>query len=266
MLTVAGIFTSRAEAEVAREQLRHAGFSEEHLILLAPGASEKEVEAVPTQDAEQPGMGKAIGSVVGGAVGLGTGAAVSNLLLPGVGPVIAIGLGAGALGIGGAVAGGAGGGALETLLTRGLPKDEIFLYEDALRQQRTVLIAAAEDQERRDQARSIMEQSRAETLDAARERWWIGLRDAGETQYDVPAEGNANEEQIYRCGFEAALEPGLRGVSFAEAESSLRERYPNVYKEQSFRRGYERGQGYFSTVRVRAETRPKSSTDRMRDR
>jgi hypothetical protein len=251
MLTVAGIFTSRTEAELAREQLRRAGFSEEHLILLAPGASQKEVEAVPTQDAEQPGMGKAIGSVVGGAVGLGSGAAVSNLLLPGVGPIIAIGLGAGALGIGGAVAGGAGGGALERLLTRGLPKDEIFLYEDALRQQRAVLIAGAEDQQQRDEVRNIMEQSGAESLDAAREKWWIGLRDAGETQYEVATEGSDNGEQIYRCGFEAALEPGLRGVSFAEAESNLRERYPNVYKEQSFRRGYERGQSYFSTVRAR---------------
>jgi hypothetical protein len=266
MLTVAGIFTSRAEAELAREQLRRAGFSEEHLILLAPGASQKEVEAVPTQDAEQPGMGKAIGSVVGGAVGLGSGAAVSNLLLPGVGPVIAIGLGAGALGIGGAVAGGATGGALERLLTRGLPKDEIFLYEDALRQGRTVLIAGVEDQQQREQARNIMEQSGAESLDAAREKWWIGLRDAGETQYEVPREGSDNDEQIYRCGFEAALEPGLRGVSFAEAESSLRERYPNVYKEQLFRRGYERGQSYFSTIRARAETRPEWSADRMRDR
>ncbi|MGH7826292.1 MAG: hypothetical protein ACREQ7_14100 [Candidatus Binatia bacterium] len=265
MLTVAGIFTSKEEAELAREQLQSVGFAEKDLILLAPGASQKDVDAVPTEDAEQPGMGKAIGSVVGGAVGLAGGAAISNLILPGVGPVIAIGLGAGALGVGGAVAGGATGGALENLLTRGLPKDEIFLYEDALRQCRTVLIAAAEDQQQVDRGHHIMEQNGAESLDAAREKWWIGLRDAEETQYAAPDEISKNNEQIYRCGFEAALEPEFRGVSIDQAANSLRERYPNFCDQESFRRGYERGQSYFSNLDASAESRTEQKANRVRD-
>ena len=111
-----------------------------------PEASLQQIDAVPTEDGEQPGMGKALGGVIGGAMGLAARpAVVASLLLPGVGAVIAIGLGAGTLGIGGAVAGAAGGGALEGLLTRGLPKDEIFLYEDALRQGRTVIIVTSEN-------------------------------------------------------------------------------------------------------------------------
>jgi hypothetical protein len=50
--------------------------------------------------------------------------------------------------VGGAVAGGAVGKFLESSLTQGLPKDEIFFYEDALRQGRSVLVGLAEDDDR----------------------------------------------------------------------------------------------------------------------
>ena len=133
-------------------------------------------------------MGKALGGVIGGAMGLAAGAAVASLLLPGVGAVIAIGLGAGTLGLGGAVAGAAGGGALEELLTRGLPKDEIFLYEEALRQGRTVIVVTSEDDDLLTQSRQLMERNGAESLDAAREKWWIGLRDTHAADYDAPQE------------------------------------------------------------------------------
>src|SRR5690349_3790956 len=131
MKTLAGIFESRSDAAEAYEQLRALGIKEKDVIVLTPEKSERAVAEVPEEDGEQPGMGKAIGGVVGGAVGLAAGAAVATLLLPGVGTVLAIGLGAGALGVGGAVIGAAGGGALENLLTRGLPRDEIYIYEDA---------------------------------------------------------------------------------------------------------------------------------------
>jgi hypothetical protein len=255
MLTVAGIFKTRQDAESTMRQLMAAGFRREDLVVLAPGASQSEVEAVPTDYGEQPGMGKAIGSVVGGAIGLAGGAVVANLLLPGVGPIVAIGLGAGALGIGGAVAGGATGGALENLLSRGLPKDELFVYEDALRQQRSVLVAASEDQDRLEQARRIMEENGAESTDAAREKWWIGLRDAEEAEYAAPAEKFRDNEPVYRRGFEAALEPELRGKSFEQATQALRERYPDICGHEAFRHGYERGQRYLAALGGETEER-----------
>jgi hypothetical protein len=168
------------------------------------------------------------------------------LFLPGVGPVVAVGLSAGGLGIGGALAGAAGGGALENLLARGLPKDELFLYEDALRQGRAVIIALGENDDQLDQSRQIMGASGAESIDAARDKWWIGLRDAEAAQYDAP-EAFERDEQIYRRGFEAALEPKFRGKTFAEAADALRECFPNLYDQVPFRRGYDRGQGYSSS-------------------
>ena len=107
MKTHVGIFNSQIEALVAYKRLRAAGIEEKELVLLTPHLSERGLEQVPTEDGEQPGMGKAIGGVVGSAVGLSAGATLASLLLPAVGPIVAIGLGAAPLGIGGAVAGAA---------------------------------------------------------------------------------------------------------------------------------------------------------------
>lgn len=150
MQTVVGIFTSQVAAEHAAEQLHQLGIARDQIHFLVPGASLDQPEQVPTSETEQPGMGTALGSVVGGAVGASSGmmtATVLSALVPGIGTVTAIGLAAlGLLGlVGGAVAGAVAGGALEETLANGLPKDELYVYKDALRRGRTVLIALAED-------------------------------------------------------------------------------------------------------------------------
>ena len=51
MGTIAGIFNSRKEAERAFSALQtEAGFSNEEIVLLAPGSSAKELDAVPTDE------------------------------------------------------------------------------------------------------------------------------------------------------------------------------------------------------------------------
>jgi hypothetical protein len=248
MDNVVGIFLDRKKAELAMDHLRQDGFEAEKLILLTPDASTEKLSRTPSEDAEQPGMGKALGIVAGGAAGLAGGAAISSLILPGVGPILAVGLAAGAFGIGGAVAGGAAGDFLETALTHGLPKDEIFLYEDALRQGRSVIIAFAKDSDRIERGRIIMEQDGAESLDAARKNWRIGLSDAEQAEYEPDGGLSADSEQIYRRGFEAALEPRCRGKSLEETRDFLPERYRGLCDREAFRRGYERGQIYNATL------------------
>jgi hypothetical protein len=245
MKSVVGIFGTWQEATKAANLLRAVGFEGCNVILLSPGASERDVQAaVPTEDAEQPGMGKAIGSVVGGAAGLSAGALLASFLLPGIGPVLAMTFGAAVGGLGGAAAGAAAGGALENLLSIGLPKDEIFFYEDALRQGRSVAIGLAESDDQIEAGRDALEKAGAETLDAAREEWWIGLKDAEEAVYSKP-EGFRDVEAIYRRGFTAALEPDIRGRSYEQANEYLRKSCPEFYQEESFRRGFERGQRYY---------------------
>ena len=253
MENVVGIFSDRKNAETAMEQLRIAGFEPKNLVLLTSERADDKLRRIPSEDAEQPGMGKAIGSVAGGAAGLAAGTVISSLLLSGVGSILAVGLGASAFGLGGAVAGAAAGDFVETALSHGLPKDEIFFYEDALRQGRSVIIASARKEELIERARIIMERERAESLDAARNNWWIGLRDAEQAHY-LGENSSGDAEQTYRRGFQAALEPRCRGKSFDEARGLLRERYSSACDKESFRQGYERGQRYHAEVN-RHETR-----------
>jgi hypothetical protein len=254
MSTVAGIFQSRTSAERAVENLRSAGIATDNINLLTPGTSGEELDAsVPTTETEQPGMGGALGGTVGAALGaaggMNIGAALASLLIPGVGPVLAAGvLGAALLGVGGAAAGAAAGSALEDSV-EGLPHDELYVYEDALRQGRTVIIIVADDDAQAEAARNILAQAGAESLDAARESWWVGLRDAEEEEYTGQGKDFKTDESIYRRGFEAAQHPHLRGKAYEEASDNLRQRYSDVYEAEGFRRGYERGQRYHRSLR-----------------
>jgi len=66
MQTVVGIFTSKVAAEQAAEQLCSLGIARDQIHFLVPGSSLEQPEQVPTSDTEQPGMGSALGGVVGG--------------------------------------------------------------------------------------------------------------------------------------------------------------------------------------------------------
>jgi hypothetical protein len=247
MEPVVGIFRSRSAAEMAARDLRAGGIAPAGIQLLLPESAGPNLPGVPTEDAEQPGVGKAVGGVVGGAVGasagLGLGTAAASLLVPGVGAVTAVGLAAAALfGAGGAVGGAAAAGALEEKTQTGLPRDEVYLYEDALAQGRSIVLVLAESPKEAESARRMLEEAGAESLDAAREAWWIGLRDAEKEHYESSGADFASAEPAYRQGFAAALHPDLRGKSSSEARESLRVRLSGPADEEAFRRGYERGQ------------------------
>ena len=242
MKAVTGIFKSRADSERAVQSLGRIGIQgKRQLNILRPHSTDGEIGQVPTSDTEQTGMGAAVGGVVGGASGMMIGTAVTSLLIPGIGPVVAVGIVASALL--GVLAGAAAGGALEDSTTEGLPKDEMFLYEDALRQGRTVVIAMAENDGQAETARLALEESGAESIDAARKAWWIGLRDV-ENEHYTADEKHLIGAEPYRRGFEAAMLPGTRGWPYEVAKERLRRIYPDMCDEETFRRGYERGSEY----------------------
>ena len=249
MQSVVGIFTSRASAEHAAEQLYRLGIARDHIHFLVPGASIDQPAQVPTSETEQPGMGPALGGVVGGAAGATSGmmtATVLSALVPGIGTVTAIGLAAlSLLGlVGGAVAGAVAGGALEETLANGLPKDELYVYQDALRRGRTVLVALVEDASQATAARTALEQAGAESLDAARAQWWVGTRDAEAEAYQAAGGDFSKDEDVYRRGFEAALRTEVAGKPYNEAVEYVRRRDAALYDTEAYRRGYERGQAY----------------------
>jgi hypothetical protein len=242
MNAVAGIFAQRADAERAVIALEQAGIPRRRITFLTPG--DPALGSVPTTEAEAPGVERVLGGVVGGAAGAATGlqaGALMSIFVPGIGPVIALGA-LGALLFG--VAGVAVGEALDESLRKGLPKDDLFLYEDALRQGRSLVVVLPEDHAQAEAAREALAAAGAESLDAARESWWIGLRQAEAAAYTRDGGEFTRDEADYRQGFEAALSLGRPGESWDDVIDELRRRYPEVCERVAFRRGWERGRVY----------------------
>ncbi|HEY3615284.1 MAG TPA: hypothetical protein VGK96_00640 [Candidatus Sulfotelmatobacter sp.] len=258
MEAVSGVFNTRSAAERVVQEAASAGIPADKVTLLTPGSVDridKEMPSVPTDSTEQPGMGKAIGALVGGGVGL-TGGALLIALVPGVGPITAIGLlGAAIAGAAGATVGATVGDKMEKSTIEGLPEDEIFVYEDALRQGRSVVVALAESEESASRLRELMKKEGAESVDAAREQWWIGLRSAEESHYSKSGKNFANDERFYRLGFQAALHAKTRCMEFDQVSGAMnaaledvQRQHPGVDVEEAFTRGYQRGRDYYQQL------------------
>lgn len=164
MHTIAAIYRSRTEAERTAVLLEALGIARDRITVLTPGST---ADRLPTDEGEAPGTGAAIGAVVGGATGAAVGlplGAAMTFLVPGIGPVVAVGLlGAALFGAGGAAVGSA----LEDSLVTGVPRDDRLVYAAALRHGRSVLLALEDDATRAAEAQRIVDNSDAERVDEA---------------------------------------------------------------------------------------------------
>lgn len=258
MKAVTGVFVSSSDAQRSLSQLRELGLAEDRLTLLTPHSADMgdQGSAIPIASAEQPGMGKTIGALVGAAAGMSGGPLLIAALIPGVGPITAIGLLGGALlGAAGATVGAVAGGKAENSMTEGLPEDELFVYEDALRKGRSVVVVLADDDVEASVFRELMKTEGAESVDAAREQWWIGLRSAEQEHYSSHGRNFTEDEKFYRLGFESALHARTRCKEYdqvlAEMDSKIEEieqQYPGRQAGEPFRKGYERGRDYYQQL------------------
>jgi len=150
--TSIGVFASRDQAERAVHELLDAQVPKHQIFLLTPD-----------DDDHQPRTaGKTVGAYVGGAIGTSTGLslglATATLVVPGIGPVLAIGLGAAALlGFGGMTAGASVGSGLDELndseraaeLQSSSAKNSTLpdaaFFRNVLRQNRSVVVVEAAD-------------------------------------------------------------------------------------------------------------------------
>jgi hypothetical protein len=139
---------------------------------------------------------------------------------------------------------------VENSTTDGLPGDELFIYEDALRQGRSVVIAMTGDDHQAQAVRGALEEAGAESIDRAREMWWVGLRDVEKEAYAAEVKGGNfdDDERYFRCGFEAAQHAGSRGKSYEACLTELGKRYPDMHERGAFRRGFARGHAYFDEI------------------
>src|SRR5215470_6232364 len=237
MKSVAGIFPSRDAAERAARRLASSGFSRDHLTLLTPGTDARRLASVPIDEGEAPGTGAAIGAVTGIAAGAGVGlpiGAAVSVVVPGIGPIIAFGLlGAALFGAGGAAIGNA----LENTLTQGVPRDDLFVMEHALRGGQSVVIAFVDDEATAQRARAALSEDGALDLDTARDRWWSALPEAERGRFDPV------EEHAYRCGFEAA--------QWCDNRENVRPLHGDLVDQPPLQRGFERGYDYRHTRALR---------------
>lgn len=255
MEVVTGVFESRADAEKAINHLRSLGLPQDKIGLITPGSRPESVErSVPVTDTEEPGMGRAMGAAVGGAMGAAGGAtlglAAATLAVPGIGPVIAFGMiGAALLGAVGAATGAALGDELEEQLGEGVPHEDVFLYEDALRHGRSIVIAYVDDDDSAARAREVIKNSAAMDIDTLREQWWAELRDEERNYYHRDGRDFDRDEASYRRGYQAALHPRRRGKNYMDIEEEIRSSYRAEELDTGFREGYERGLAYRSRSR-----------------
>src|SRR5262249_36127910 len=68
------------------------------------------------------------------------------------------------------------GDALEEALSAGVTRDELVLYQEALKQGRSLVVAVVDEATQADTARDDMRAAGAESVDAAREDWSVGLK------------------------------------------------------------------------------------------
>lgn len=156
--------------------LRAIGVPAERVIFLCCQPPDEEIESVPTTDAEAPGIGRALtaylGGVIGAGIGAGFGSAAASLVIPGVGPVLAAGVGAAAvLGLGGGVIGSKLGEKSEKALDQGIPRDDVLFYRDLLKQGRALVITSVESDEMATAVRAVLQKHGAHDESGVRTQW-----------------------------------------------------------------------------------------------
>jgi anti-sigma B factor antagonist len=144
--TSIGVFSSRSRAEEAVRELLQKQVPEEAILFLT--RSETDAKTIAKQ------FGATVGGFAGGATGLSAGVIAATLLIPGVGPAFALGLGAAALlGLTGASAGATVGKAVAHDHSAPQPTpddrctDEATFFREVLRAGRSLIVVRTESKE-----------------------------------------------------------------------------------------------------------------------
>jgi hypothetical protein len=150
-----GLYRDPDAARQGISRFRESGYDADRIGVLSRDREESKdlAEDTGAKAVEGAAKGAAVGGVLGGLTGLLVG--IGALAIPGIGPVVAGGALASALGVGGgtAVAGagiGAGiGGVVGALTSLGFEKDEAEYYDRGVREGRT-LVTVHDDEGRAD--------------------------------------------------------------------------------------------------------------------
>ncbi|MGB7069776.1 MAG: hypothetical protein WBD22_09800 [Pyrinomonadaceae bacterium] len=135
------LFRNREQAERAYDSLRNRGYSGDEInVLMSDATRDRYYKDNPGSELhskalEGTGAGAAIGGTLGAVIG-GIAAIGTNVLIPGLGLVVAGPL---AAALAGAGAGGIAGGLLGALIGWGIPEDRAKLYNAGIKEGGTVI-------------------------------------------------------------------------------------------------------------------------------
>jgi len=191
------------------------------------------------RDRSFPVRGKHAGATVGAATGLGI-----ATFVPGVGPII--GLGMLASGLVGAALGAAAGAAIGKH-AQGVPTEDLYFFDEAIRSGQTVVMVDAHDEVEETRARNLLERAGGRSVGAMRQEWWQNMRESHRHEFN-------GREPEFRAGFEAALHPATRGRDYEQCVAYIEQCYPEPCKTDAFRIGFNRGQDYFRRRMAARET------------
>ena len=252
--TVVGVFHDRDDAQDAINALRDAGFAPDEISVLA--RDRDQAGALAEDTGTEAGAGAATGALTGGLLGGVAGwlIGIGALAIPGVGPIIAAGPIAAALG--GAALGAAGGGVIGALTGAGVPEDEARWYDEQF--QGGGILVTVNARGRYDEAMSIMREhggrdasTGQNTTYASWDQTSPGYRQNYERTYGGSRDWN-DVEPAHRFGYESYGKHGQAGgrtMSWSEAERNLESDWTSSGRgdwdthRNEVRRGWDYGRG-----------------------
>ncbi len=179
METAIGVFSSRDHAEKAVKELRERGVPEQSIVYLT--RSESEAKTIAKE------FGATVGGFVGGAAGMSAGVVAATLLLPGIGPVFALGFGAAALlGLAGAGAGATVASSASHDAQAPQPtsdencSEDVAFFREVLKEGRSLIVVRTESQEIATSACAILDRLGLGMQGKTPVKMKIGTREIGE--------------------------------------------------------------------------------------
>jgi hypothetical protein len=149
--TAVGVFDRAEDADRGARALQAQGFAADDISVVCKGSdSAPPVGAEETKSGAGTAAGASAGAVIGGL------AALAALAIPGIGPLVAVGPLAAALG--GAAAGGALGGLVGSFAGLGIPTDHAERYEAAIRSGGIFVAVKTADEAAADRAGGVLKQ------------------------------------------------------------------------------------------------------------
>jgi stress response protein YsnF len=165
MPTVIGIFDNYSQAQEAIDRMIDDGIDRDRISLVTRDSDENKGRDASEERSSGAAKGAGMGAAVGGVGGLIAG--IAGLAIPGLGPILAAGPIAAAIGgaLGGAGLGAAAGGLIGALTDMGVPEEEARHYESQIREGKVLVAVRADNDEEAERAANIMEIEGAEDVE-----------------------------------------------------------------------------------------------------